>query len=200
MAIPVGTVHTAEREGGTLKAVCCERCGQKYWYELRRTGTGKGSAALFIGQGAAGDRAAAAAARDLERKLEAETELVPCPACRWVNEDLVRRYRRTLYRRAPLLIVACLVVGLFGGPVIIGATSGVVSPNAVWLTVLTAGLLLVGLTSPLWVLASRAWLRSRVDPNRYHPQPPSLPPGTPPALVERRDPRTGRTELVPAGP
>ncbi len=48
------------------------------------------------------------------------------------------------------------------------------------------------------VLLVRYWLRRRIDPNRNAPGRPVLPPGTPPALVERPDPFGGPSRLEPA--
>ena len=50
----------------------------------------------------------AAARKDLARRLERESEMVPCPKCQWVNEDLIARYRRRKYRPLAWITLAIL--------------------------------------------------------------------------------------------
>jgi hypothetical protein len=188
---------TATRAGQRIEPVSCEKCGTGFYYELTRVSVGKGSAPYYLGEQSASDRAAAAAGRDLAKRLDREAELVPCPKCHWVNQDLVDRYRRRQYRRAPLLIVIFTVAGFVAGPLValglteaFGYNSRV--PSLVMLAVLTVCLL-----SPAWVLLIRRRLRRRIDPNATYPRRPAVPPGTPPALVEQRDPDTDELHLVP---
>jgi hypothetical protein len=198
MPIYVGKEITATVAGRRIETVRCEKCGTVFYYELTRVGLGKGSAPYFIGHNSASNRAAAAAKRDLSHRLDHEAELVPCPKCHWVNDDLVRRYRRRQYRRAPLLIVIIVIAGFVAAPLVaagltetLGYNSHV--PSAVMLAVLVTCLL-----SPVWVLLIRRSLRHRINPNTTYPRWPTVPPGTPPALVEQRDPQSGEMRLVPA--
>jgi hypothetical protein len=182
--------------GKRLIAVRCDHCGCEYFYELARVGLGFATAHYGIGSRRA-ERAAEERARmDLSRLLEQDAELVPCPECQWINEELVSAYRRGRYRGwlkvaggvalcgtgLSLLVSWFLSIGpatdrgsvpvfLVGGPV---------------LSVTLATLILVG----------RGWLRGRIQPNRDHPFPPSIPRGCPPALV--RNVATG--ELAVARP
>lgn len=187
---------TATVTGRRLVSVTCQKCRTGYWYELSRVGGGRASAPYYLAQQAAQARADRAAQKDLARRLEQDVELVPCPKCNWVNQDLVDRYRQGLYRRAPMLIAVCVAVGVLGYAIIAGITGGGgYHPNAGAARTVGAVLLAVGLSSPVWVLLPRRILRLRVDPNATYPRPPALPPGTPPALVERRDPQGGGTYL-----
>ena len=183
--------------GQRLEAVTCETCGTAYYYELTRVGLGKASAVYFIGQRAASDRAAAAAEQDLSKRLDREAEMVPCPKCHWVNSDLVQRYRRRQYRRAPLLIVILGVAGFVAAPLIATGLSEVVGYNSRVPSFAMMAVLAVCLLSPAWVLLVRRALRQRIDPNATFPRRPSVPPGTPPALVEQPDPQTGEIVLMP---
>lgn len=187
---------TASVAGERVEAVTCEKCRTAFSYELTRVGTGRASTVRLVGDGTG--RAAAAAGRDLAARLDGEAELVACPKCNWVNQDLVDRYRRRLYRRAPRLIAALCGAVVFGFILALALTVDAYG-MASWQAnaarggpVPACGLVVVG------VLLARRTLRRRVDPNLTYPRVPTVPPGTPPALVERSDPRTGETRLVPA--
>lgn len=200
MVVYVAKEITSSVAGGRLDEVTCEQCQQQFAYELVRVGVGKGTASYYIGQTGAANRAAAAAERDLSKRLDEDAELVPCPKCHWVNEDLIARFRKRLYRRAPLLIVI-LVVAAFIAPPIAGA--GLME----WLgynsrvPFLIAGALFFTLiSSPAWVLLIRQALRRRINPNVRYPSRPSVPAGTPPALVRVVDAATHETIWSPAHP
>jgi hypothetical protein len=160
-------------------------------------GVGKGSAPYYIGQKSAAARATRAAERDLAKRLERDSELVPCPKCNWVNEDLVRRYRRRLYRRAPLLIISIVVGGLIVAPLVGLLVATIAGDNSNAIAIFSLATLAICLLSPAWVLLIRRRLRHRVDPNGTYPRRPALPPGTPPPLVEKRDPESGDPYLEP---
>ena len=72
-------------------SVTCEKCGCAYYYELTRTGAGSAEAAYGIVTFS--DSAEQQAIEEARRRLTIDAELVPCPQCRWINEDLVCRYR-----------------------------------------------------------------------------------------------------------
>jgi hypothetical protein len=190
-----GKTFTATRTGTRIVPVICEKCRTSFYYELARVGVGKGSAPYHLGQKSAADRAARAAERDLARRLERDVDLVACPKCKWVNEELVRRYRARMYRRAPWLIVCLVVGGLVIAPLMGALVAALFGDDPVPAAVLSTMALF--LLSPIWVLLIRSRLRHRIDPNATYPRKPTLPPGTPPALVERRDPKTGEVDLVP---
>ena len=187
----------AAATGRRIEPVTCEKCGTHFFYELARVGIGSASAPYYLGQASASNRADAAAQRNLAKRLEREAELVPCPKCHWVNQDLIERYRRRRYRRAPVLAAILVVAAILTAP-ILGSVLNVpfgyksLVPTVAMLTVLG-----VGLTSPVWVLLIRRRLRKRIDPNQTYPSRPRIPPATPPALVERRDRKTGKSYLEP---
>jgi MFS family permease len=197
MPVFVGKIFTATEAGQRLEGVTCEKCGTAFHYELTRVGVGKGSAPYLLGQASAAGRAGSAATRDLAKRLSEEAELVPCPKCHWVNQDLVDRYRRRQYRRAPLLIVIVVVAGFVAAPILgAGLTEAFGYSSRIPSTV-SLGVMAVCLLSPAWVLLGRRQLRRSIDPNITYPRRPTVPPGTPPALIEERDPQTGDLRLVP---
>src|SRR5262245_32162294 len=91
------TFHSATA-GALTVGVQCEQCQCEYFYQLTRIGTGAGSAAYNLGQTSASARAENESRHDLERRLAEEAELVPCPRCQWINDELVRGYRLGRYR------------------------------------------------------------------------------------------------------
>ena len=194
----VGKELTTTAAGWRVEAVACERCGTQYHYELTRLGVGRASAPYFLGRASAERRSASSAERDLGRRLADEAEMVPCPKCNWVNAALVDRYRRRLYGGAPLLIGLLVGVGFVGALLLgVGLAESLGYDSRVPGLVALAWLTLF-LSSPAWVLLLRGVLRRRAaDPNATFPAPPRVPAGTPPALIARRDARTGKFRFVP---
>jgi hypothetical protein len=197
MPIYIGKEMTATLAGRRIVPVTCQKCATSFHYELTRLGIGKGSAPYFLGQKAATNHATAGAERELGNRLEREAELVPCPKCHWVNQELIDRYRGRQYRGAKLLIVIIMVGGLIAGPCLAAALTEKFGYQSRTPAVMALVLWLVCFLSPIWVLLIRRQLRHRIDPNVTYPRRPTVPPGTPPALVEERDPRSGLVQLYP---
>lgn len=169
--------------GARLVAVECENCGCRYFYELARTGTGRATAPYAIGTSSAIRSSQDRSQRDLQERLAREAELVPCPECNWINDELVRGYRRGRFRRAGVLAVSIGTIGTAGS--LIGAWFISIGPAAdrhLLPYFLYAGpAIFVSLGAMMMLL--RAWLRNRIQPNRHFPLPPQRPPGSPPALL-----------------
>src|SRR5262249_46676161 len=89
----------AEKVGARLVRVLCTRCGCEDFYKFTRTGSGSAQAPYGLGVGRATAKANAKAQKDLQRRMASEAELVPCPQCNWINEDLVAGFRRGSYRK-----------------------------------------------------------------------------------------------------
>ncbi|HSI35042.1 MAG: hypothetical protein ACAI43_06980 [Phycisphaerae bacterium] len=201
MIVYVGKTFSSAVTGGQLQRVDCEKCATEYYYELVRVGTGAASAPYLIGQNSAANRASRAAEKALAKRLAREAEMVPCPQCNWVHSSLIDRYRRRQYSGFVKLVVLVSVLGLLAVPFIRLALAddrgrnrdGSGAGMMPW--VIAAPFIL----SAAWLLPIRAALRRRINPNRTFPNAPALPPGTPPAMVRRPDPRTGedRLEAVP---
>jgi len=169
--------------GRRIASVTCDKCGCQYFYELARIGSGSGTAPYGIGAAAVTRSAEEQSQRDLQERLAAEAELVPCPKCHWISEDLVRGYRLGRYRRLGMF---ALGVGFFGtiaslicawfisiGPAADrGSVPHFLFGGPAFFVMLAVGMILF-----------RSWMRSRIRPNRDFPLAPTVPVGSPPALL-----------------
>jgi hypothetical protein len=183
MFLYYGKTFESSRAGGCIVGVVCDRCGRAYYYELARIGTGAHTAPYGIGSSRASQKAQDHSESDLQRRLAMEAELVPCPRCHWISEDLVEGYRLGRYRGVGKLAFA---VGFAGSilSLIVAWFIHIGSPLDRWLLpyLLIGGpATFTGIAMTLLLL--RRWLRSRIQPNRGFPQETRLPPGTPPALI-----------------
>jgi hypothetical protein len=77
-------------EGRTTKVVKCEKCEQRYAYELKRC---------------------AYTAESLQHVLATGIEAIPCPACGWFQSDMIPKARK-LHRRWMVHVGLCLTLGL----------------------------------------------------------------------------------------
>lgn len=77
----IGKTFTAQATGERLREVDCDKCRTTFYYRLARAATGTGHAPYYIGQTSAQQRAARAAEKSLQRRLEREAEMVCCPKC-----------------------------------------------------------------------------------------------------------------------
>lgn len=182
-----------EELGRRIVSVECSNCGCEYYYTLIRIGTGSATAHYSIGVEKATRAARKQAREDLNRRLESEAELVPCPKCFWVNDELIQGYRLGRYRSAGTYAA---VFAFFGACIPLVYAWHYYTDPAAARTTLTYYLL--GGTALFWLIALaivgvRRFLRSLIQPNRYFPEPPRLPPGVPTAhLLD-----AGSGELVP---
>jgi hypothetical protein len=187
---------TAQASGKRTEAVTCEKCQTRFYYELARTGIGSASAPILFFDDAARRRAHSAAERNLQLRLSREAELVACPRCQWINQELIEKCRRQRFRQAPLLGVILLIAGVLTAMILdpfLPVTWGKQGPARAPLTIV---LLSVSLLAPAWMLLFRRWLRQRLNPNKNYPHPPPPPaPGTPPALMEYQDPENAQVYL-----
>jgi hypothetical protein len=196
MLLYYGRRYDAASVGARVVGVVCEKCGCEYFYELARVGAGAASAPYAIGSAGAERSAKQQARKDLDRRLTEEAELVPCPKCRWINEELVAGHRRGRYRGATTLAVGLGVVGILAS--LAGAWFVSLGPAADRgaLPYFLIGGPAVSIALAAAVLLLRYLLRARIRPNRHHPQPPRLPHGSPAALVPNR----ANGQLEPADP
>jgi hypothetical protein len=146
----------------------CERCSAAFQYEMVRTGTGEAQAHYGLFLNAAQQKAERIAEEDLAHRLETEADLVPCPKCKWVNQDFVRRdrgVRHVWMTKAAVIVWAIVgVVALF---YFLGHQSRV-PRDAEWLWLIGRSLV-VGAVPGCSILFLQRWLRRRVNPNRYLP-------------------------------
>ena len=187
---------TSEAGGSRMVPVTCERCGTAYFYELARSGRGGGVAPLFVEQEAAKARAAARAVDSLRYRLGTERDVVPCPACHWINADMVEEYRRRAYPWASTLAWVIASVGVGGAwvtAVVLMFRFGV-EDRRPW--AVGGAIAAVAVIATVGLVATVARARRRLDANAAFPQPPVLPRNTPPALVPGPDPITGEPTLL----
>jgi hypothetical protein len=76
---------TATETGRRLKQVVCENCATEYFYQLHRSFTASHDAPYYLGQSGAQRKAEVSARKGLEKRLANDSEMVPCPACNWIN-------------------------------------------------------------------------------------------------------------------
>jgi hypothetical protein len=154
-----------------------------YYFELARIGTGIGTAPYGIATGAAQVAAEQSAERDLQDRLATESELVPCPKCHWINDELVKGYRRSQYRGFTVPTIVVTILGTASALLCVWPIS-LGPPNDRWLLpYLIVGGPALSVSFAVAMFTLRAWLRSRIRPNKNFPLAPTLPAGTPPALL-----------------
>lgn len=191
-----GKVFTATACGNRPKQVVCEKCGARFQYKLSRLGTGSALAPWGLGQRRAMARAQHAANRDLEKKLAWDHELVPCPACKWVNPLAIAHVRGTRHHWWPIIA---------GGVILWGALLDILfyayyqdvfeRPRSIFapeLCIISVSAVAVALVL-LWIYRM---LLLRIDPNSQTVKRPKVLEGTPPAMIEINGPRGEPTLAV----
>jgi hypothetical protein len=169
--------------GARIVSIQCDKCGCEYFYELARIGVGTASAPYGAGQDAAARKSQETSQRDLDARLSYEAELVPCPKCGWINEDLIRGYRLGRLRQVGTWAIGIAIVGSASSLIAAWFTStGGARDRELLPYFLYAGpaaFIAIGVL----LLLFRAIARRRIQPNADFPLAPRVPPGTPPALV-----------------
>ncbi len=194
MFLYFGKRFDSTQVGRRVVKVECNRCGCEYFYELTRIGIGAASAPYGIGTGSASRRAQKLSETDLQKRLTREADLVPCPRCNWINDELVQGYRRGRYRGLNKLALLVGIIGTacglicawfvsIGPPADRGAVPYVLFGGPAVFVLLTIAVILL-----------RNALRWLIRPNRHFPRAPKLPPNTPPALM--LDSATGQLRLA----
>jgi hypothetical protein len=116
MFVYFGNSHTITLKGRFPKHVCCESCDHNYVYFMEREGSGQGFSILGLFGDSATQKAEERAINDLEDKAENELEVVPCPECGFLPEEMVieaRRLRlRWMHVTAIVLIPIFVIAGL----------------------------------------------------------------------------------------
>jgi hypothetical protein len=194
MSTYYGKYFEASQIGGYIAEATCEKCGCKYYYRLTRIGAGGSSAPFNIGTAQASQSAWQKAQRDLQKRLASEADHVPCPKCNWINHELIRKYRRGRFRGFNKFALAIAIMGA-ASSLPCAWSIGIGPQNDRWLL----PYILVGGPAFSWLLAAslillRNLLRLSIRPNRNFPQPPTLPFGTPPAMLT--DDATGKLQPV----
>jgi DNA-directed RNA polymerase subunit RPC12/RpoP len=101
------------RSGSATKEVLCEKCGNRFFYEMTKTVTGVGSSPYFLIDGTAKRVAARRAESQLQYALAHDIRIVPCPHCGWYQSEMVRRVLNARYTWMSTLAWIGLVAGTF---------------------------------------------------------------------------------------
>jgi hypothetical protein len=169
--------------GARLIRVECDQCHSEYFYQLARISTARTTAPYGEGVRRAQESAGNQSERKLHERLAGEAELVPCPNCNWINNDLVEGYRKGQYCYFSGLAIVVAAVGSASS--LIAAWFFSVGPAAdqaaIPYCMYGGPALFVSIAGVL--ILFRAWLRSLIQPNRHFPWGPKLPIGSPPALT-----------------
>lgn len=184
----------AAEVGTRFVAVRCDRCECEYFYELARMGTGCAIAPYGVLASSASNSAREQSERDLRTRLADEAELVPCPKCHWINDELVDGFRRGRYRGWTRFAGCVAFFGTVGSWICAWYVS--IGPPGDRVAVpffLYYGPLICILSGGA-ILGLRHLLRGRIQPNANFPEPPRLPRGCPAALVQNS--KTGDLEVA----
>jgi hypothetical protein len=187
MVLYLGKKFTSTTAGRRIVEATCEKCQTPYFYELAREGIGMASAPYYLGQEAAEKRAERSAQKNLSKLLVNDVELVPCPKCHWINESTVRRFRKQCYRGSWKYITLAIAFVVLSVPVVVAVADSSAQLLRFTLLFQLLAIAIVLMVTPL--------LRSRIRPNRLFPDPPVLPPGTPPAFLEQFDPNGSKAVI-----
>ena len=181
--------------GGRLVRVECDHCQCVYHYQLARVGEGAANSHFGIGNTAAAESAEDRARQNLKQRLVDEAELVPCPKCNWINEELVEGYRQSQYRGAGGCALAIGLVGTVSSLICAWcAFAGPIPEEKALPYFLFVGPAIF-ISIAVAILFYRRLARSLIRPNRNFPLPPKLPEGTPPALIDNIE--TGELQPFP---
>ena len=162
--IPVGATFEATHAASVEKEVRCEKCQAEYVYWMRRSATGHGMSLLFADNEGARDRAASRAEASVRRKLERGCDVVPCPACGWIQAHMLPKARRA--HRA-WMRMASLVLFILGALVFLPIAVGQSIPPSASPPVVLGLFAAMGLCcgAAVVLLVAKFILSWRYDPN-----------------------------------
>lgn len=184
--------YVCEVNSNILMQAQCEKCGLTYYYIMPRHVKTSAIAWLHIAKARTERRAIEKAQRKLERIINQEAELVPCPQCYWISQSLVEGYGRKQSGSRELRMV------LMGLGLSLSSGVAVVSNLALGMVLAVLSVLLVLMAGPI-----QLWIYRRRNYNRHWPQPPrDLSIDTPSALLQVVDEQGVETyeEVVASDP
>ncbi|HEX4124615.1 MAG TPA: hypothetical protein VHY37_07795 [Tepidisphaeraceae bacterium] len=167
--------------GQRIVDVTCERCGTAFRYLLFRQAEGTAIAWPLADEAPAQRLAETRARRALARRLETESDPVPCPKCHWINRELIDGYRKTRYRGLPAS-GAVTAIFVWIAAFALCLEDAALEPRGPGPYTILAEAIAGALGGMLCIaggMAMQSILRRRIDPNLHYPAPPILPPATP---------------------
>jgi hypothetical protein len=171
--------HDAKRLGKRLIDVCCDRCKCSFHYELVRVGTGISTDYRQANQ---------KAGQELNEQLASDADLVACPECNWVNDELIKRHCKFRYRTFEAVMVSIGILGIVCSLIaayfieLLGNHDSIGTARIFYFVVPA---IFAGLTGSSFLLSYL--LRWRIQPNRTFPAVPNVPLGTAPALFKESE-------------
>lgn len=166
MAIPIAKFYSAASWGSASKVVQCEHCRKTFAYLVRRRGQGEGTSPLFLDNEGAQQRAAQLAQRDLRNALDKAVEVVPCPACGWIQSDMQALARRQYRPRWKIAGISLLVGLCIPSLMLLGAVqTGPNEPLRVRMVVEILTIMVLQFTAGVGLLVGRALRAEHYDPN-----------------------------------
>ena len=117
MIIPVvWKEYSCVLSGSAFKFVECEKCQQRYVYQMSRHVQGTGNSLYFLDNAGAEDRARNTAATELQTQLDNDCDPVPCISCGWYQANMQTKLRNEhqiwLFYMAIALIIPFIILTL----------------------------------------------------------------------------------------
>jgi len=111
MYVYFGKRFDATAVGSLVKCVACEKCGGHFFYQLVRVGAASARAPYNLDQDRAAGQAQWRAEANLAEQLHGQSELVPCPHCGHIQQEMIEYIRARMYRE---LVVLAWIVSIAG--------------------------------------------------------------------------------------
>jgi hypothetical protein len=150
--ITMGRRFNATASGEVLKKVQCERCGNGYVYQMRRSLAGSGFSLFFLDDDGARDRAKRRADAKLNKALVRSQNPVRCPTCGHLQRDMVRALARgrlsVVFVLYFFFIIAAFLIWVFANGAPLGHGLSIA-----WLPYV-----IIGGTALAILVAARRWL------------------------------------------
>lgn len=162
--IPYGSSFEARETAGVQKDVRCEKCQAEYVYWMTRSATGRSSSLLFINMDGARERAEVRAAESLQRKLSEGCDVVPCPACGWVQEQMILKARRDYWPWMPKVKTALYILIAVFFALTVGLWN-MGNPRSPSFLVVSAAALGICVAVAVALAIAKSILSARYDPN-----------------------------------
>jgi len=109
--------HVVTVKGQQFKAVTCEHCRGEFVYLLTRHAEGWATGVMFLDRDAP-RQAAQEASAELSRELARGQEPVPCPACGWYQQSMLRllraQHRGWMSVAGTFLLYAAVLLAVLG--------------------------------------------------------------------------------------